>query len=278
MAIGATIGARLQHLQNRKGMKDTELAKVLCIDKATLKRIKDGETEKVSSKVIIDAAQHFGVSTDFLLGLTDVPDAMNYPVEEFGLTASAARAILSEDVHMEMLNLLLENQRFCQLTHTMHYALEPDQTEGIMTRNNLLAYGESLFLECMNPSLKTKKEMKKDSRKIASEIIDPNTVGNQQMLEEFRKIIQQLRKEMKMRKPPSVPVTREFLKEMDKELLAWADGERKNINPRIVAEVMTDKSLVANICTPDQRERFVDLMEEILSEYGGEEGGAGTVQ
>lgn len=278
MAIGATIGARLQHLQNRKGMKDTELAKVLGINKATLSRIKDGETEKVSSQVIIDASQHFGVSTDFLLGLTDVPDPMNYPVEEFGLTDAAAKAILSEDVHMEMLNLLLENQRFCQLTHTMHYALEPDQTEGIMSRNNLLAYGESLFLECMNVSLQAKREMKKDSRKIAAEIIDPNTVGNQQMLEEFRKIIQQLRKEMKMRKPPSVPVTREFLKEMDKELLTQAGGQRKNINPRIVAEVMTDKSLVANICTPDQRERFVDLMEEILSEYGGEDGGAGTVQ
>lgn len=278
MAIGATIGARLQHLQDRKGMKDTELAKVLGINKATLSRIKDGETEKVSSQVIIDAAQHFGVSTDFLLGLTDVPDPMNYPVEEFGLTVPAAMAILSEDVHMEMLNLLLENRLFCQLTHTMYYALEPDQTEGIMSRNNLLAYGESLFLECMNASRKTKREMKKDSRKIAAEIIDPNTVGNQQMLEEFRKIIQQLRKEMKMKKPPSVPMTREFLKEMDKELLARADGERKNINPRIVAEVMTDKSLVANICTPDQRERFVDLMEEILTEYGGEDGGAGTVQ
>ena len=278
MAVGASIGARLLHLQNRKGMRDTELAKVLHIDRATLKRIIEGGTEKVSSQVIIDAAQHFGVSTDFLLGLTDVPDAMNYPVEEFGLTEAAAKAILSEDVHVEMLNLLLENQRFCQLTHTMHYALEPDQTEGIMSRNNLLAYGESLFLECMNLSLKTKREMKKDSRKIAAEIIDPSTVGNQQMLEEFRKIIQQLRKEMKMRKPPSVPVTREFLKEMDKELLARAGGERKNINPRIVAEVMTDKSLVANICTPNQRERFVDLMEEILTEYGGEDGGAGTVQ
>jgi len=278
MAIGATIGARLQHLQDRKGMKDTELAKVLHIDRSTLKRIENGGIEKVSPQVIIDAAQHFGVSTDFLLGLTDMPDPMNHPVEEFGLTEAAAKAVLSEDVHMEMLNLLLENQRFCQLTHTMHYALEPDQTEGIMSRNNLLAYSESLFLECMNVSLKTKRKMKKDSRKIASEIIDPNTVGNQQMLEEFRKIIQQLRKEMKMRKPPSVPVTREFLKEMDKELLARAGGDRKNINPRIVAEVMTDKSLVANICTPDQRERFADLMTEILTEYGGEDGGTGTIQ
>lgn len=277
MAIGATIGARLQHLQDRKGMKDTELAKVLHIDRATLKRIINGGTEKVSSQVIIDAAQHFGVSTDFLLGLTDMPDPMNHPVEEFGLTAPAARAILSEDVHMEILNRLLENQLFCQLTHTMHYALEPDQTAGIMSYDNILAYGESLFLEYMNPSLKKKKEMKKDSRQIASQIIDPNTVGNGQMMEEFRKIIQQLRKEMKMRKPPAVPVTREFLKEIDKELLARAGGERRNINPRIVAEVMTDKSLVGNICTPGQRMRFIDLMEEILTEYGGEDGVTGTV-
>ena len=94
------------------------------------------------------------------------------------------------------------------------------------------------------------------------------------MLEEFRAVIQQIRKDMKMEKPLSVPVTREFLKEMDKELLSRAEGERKNINPRIVAEVMTDKSLVANICTPDQRNRFVDLMEEILTKYGGEGGGS----
>ena len=119
MAVGASIGERIKHLQKRKGMTDTELAKVLHIDRATLKRIVKGGTEKVSSQVIIDAAQHFGVSTDFLLGLTDVPDAMNYPVEEFGLTEAAAKAILSEDVHMEMLNLLLENQRFCQLTKAL---------------------------------------------------------------------------------------------------------------------------------------------------------------
>jgi hypothetical protein len=81
-----------------------------------------------------------------------------------------------------------------------------------------------------------------------------------------------------MEKPPSVPLTREFLKEIDRELLERAGGERKNINPRIVAEVLTDKSLVANICTPGQRLRFIDLMEEILTEYGGEDGGTRTVQ
>ena len=96
------------------------------------------------------------------------------------------------------------------------------------------------------------------------------------MLEEFRAIIQQIRKDMKMEKPLSVPVTREFLKEMDKEILSRADGERKNINPRIVAEVIVDKSMVANICTPNQRRKFIDLMEDILITYRGEDGGEGT--
>ena len=278
MAIGASIGARLEHLRARKGVPDAELAKVFGINRSTMGRILKGETEKVSSQMIIDAAQYFGVSTDFLLGLTDVPDPMNHPVESFGLTEGAAKAILSEDVNIDMLNRLLENLRFCQLTQTMAYALEPDQTAGVLSYDNILAHGESLFLEYMAPSVKIKRELKKDSQKIAAQIIDPNTVGNGQMLEEFRGIIQQIRKDMKMEKPLSVPVTRELLKEMDNEILTRAGGERKNINPRIVAEVLTDKSMVANICTPDQRKKFIDLMEDILITYRGEEGGTGPIQ
>ena len=278
MAIGASIGARLEHLRARKGVSDAELAKVFGINRSTMGRILKGETEKVSSQMIIDAAQYFGVSTDFLLGLTDMPDPMNHPVESFGLTESAARAILSEDVNINMLNRLLENLRFCQLTNIMAYALEPDQTAGVMSYDNILAHGESLFLEYMAPSVKIKRELKKDSQKIAAKVIDPNTVGNGQMLEEFRAIIQQIRKDMKMEKPLSVPVTRELLKEMDNEILTRAGGERKNINPRIVAEVLTDKSMVANICTPDQRRKFIDLMEDILITYRGEGGGTGTIQ
>ena len=278
MAVGASIGARLEHLRARKGINDSELAKVFGINRSTMSRILKGETEKVYSQMIIDTAQYFGVSTDFLLGLTDMPDPMNHPVESFGLTEGAAKAILSEDVNIDMLNRLLENLRFCQLTQTMAYALEPDQTAGVLSYDNILAHGESLFLEYMAPSVKIKRELKKDSQKIAAQIIDPNTVGNGQMLEEFRGIIQQIRKDMKMEKPLSVPVTRELLKEMDNEILTRAGGERKNINPRIVAEVLTDKSMVANICTPDQRKKFIDLMEDILITYRGEEGGTGPIQ
>ncbi len=273
MAIGASFGERIQHLINRKGVKDVELAKAVHIDASTLSRIKNGGTVKLSPRTIVGAAQYFGVSTDFLLGLTDMPDAMNYPVEEFGLTEAAAKAILSEDVQKDVLNLLLENKRFCQLTHIIKHVLEPNQTAGIMSRNYLLAHGESIFLRITNPSIKTKKEIKLACQEIASEIVDPNTVGEEQILGEFRKVIQQLRKEQKIKNPPSVPLTRELLKEMDRQLLERAGGEEENIDPRIIAEVATDMFLTKIASTPDQRERFVDLMTEILIENGVMTGG-----
>lgn len=132
------------------------------VHKSTLSRIlgdskeKDDESPKVSVDAIVKAAKYFNVSTDFLLGITTVPDPMNYPVEQFSLTEGAARAMLSRSVHMGMLNRLLENPQFGQLTYTLYYATEPNQTAGIMSRNNLLAHTGSLFTEVMNSTIKRK--------------------------------------------------------------------------------------------------------------------------
>ena len=194
------------------------------------------------------------------------------------MTEAAAKAILSKDVHKEMLNRLLENQKFCKLTHVMAYAMEPDLTAGIVSSNNMLAFGESLLVEFMNKSAQKKQEIKQLSQRLASEVTNPNTYANERMLDEFRQIIQQIRKEIQIKNPPSVPLTRERLKEMDKELLARAGGERKNINPRMVAEVVTYKTKVADICTPDQCARYIDLLEEILIGYGRTDNETGTVQ
>ena len=266
---------RVQELMKKHDVKKEKIADLMGVHKSTLSRIlgdskeKDDESPKVSVDAIVKVAKYFNVSTDFLLGITTVPDPMNYPVEQFGLTEGAAKAMLSRSVHMDMLNRLLENPQFGQLTYTMYRATEPNQTAGIMSRNSLLAYTGSLYAEAMINTVQKKQQIMGLNYKLGSELINPNTIGNQQMEDEFRSIVAQIRRDIQMENPVSVPLTREFLAEMDKLLLEYADGKRENINPRIVAEVMTDKSMVANICTPDQRERFVTLMTEILSTYGG---------
>ena len=57
------------------------------------------------------------------------------------------------------------------------------------------------------------------------------------------------------------------------ELLEKAEGVRENIDPVMVAEIISEKMLMDRICTQDQKTRFVALFAEILSNGGGEEDG-----
>lgn len=267
------IGQRIKELREQRDIKQEKLAEILNINKATLSRIERGETKTVGSDILMKLAEYFGVSIDFLVGYTCMPDPKNYSVEALGLSADGAKAMISRKVHMEILNRLLENPEFCQLTYTMHYALEPNQMAGISSANNMLAFGDSIMVGVMNRSVKGNQELLGLSRRLGAEMIDPNTVGNYKMEDEFRKIITQLRRDIRQEKPISVPLTREFLEEADRELLQKAGGVRENVNPKMVAEIICEKMLVDRICTPEQKERFIAVFADILTNGGGEEDG-----
>lgn len=267
------IGQRIKELREQRGINQEKLAEILNINKATLSRIERGETKTVGSDILMALAERFNVSVDFLVGFTCVPDPKNYSVEALGLSSDGAKAMISRKVHMEIVNRLLENPEFCQLTYTMHYALEPNQMAAVSSANNMLVFGDSLMVGVMNQSVKGNQELLALSRRLGAEMIDPNTIGNYKMEDEFRKIIAQLRRDIRREKPVSVPLTREFLEEADRELLQRAGGVRENVNPRMVAEIICEKMLVDRICTPEQKERFIAVFADILSNGGGEEDG-----
>ena len=267
------IGQRIKELREQRDIKQEKLAEILNINKATLSRIERGETKTVGSDILMTLAEHFNVSVDFLVVFTCVPDPKNYSVEALGLSSDGAKAMISRKVHMEIVNRLLENPEFCQLTYTMHYALEPNQMAAVSSANNMLVFGDSLMVGVMNQSVKGNQELLALSRRLGAEMIDPNTIGNYKMEDEFRKIIAQLRRDIRREKPVSVPLTREFLEEADWELLQRAGGVRENVNPRMVAEIICEKMLVDRICTPEQKERFIAVFADILSNGGGEEDG-----
>ena len=232
------IGQRIRELREQRDIKQEKLAEILNINKATLSRIERGETKTVGSDILMTLAEHFNVSVDFLVGFTCVPDPKNYSVEALGLSSDGAKAMISRKVHMEIVNRLLENPEFCQLTYTMHYALEPHQMAAVSSANNMLVFGDSLMVGVMNQSVKGNQELLALSRRLGAEMIDPNTIGNYKMEDEFRKIIAQLRRDIRREKPVSVPLTREFLEEADRELLQRAGGVRENVKPRMVAEII----------------------------------------
>ena len=69
---------RIRDLCRVKNLKQSELAHAIGIDKSTFSRFMRGKTDKLSDTSLQKIAQHLNVSTDFLLGNTDIPDRKHY--------------------------------------------------------------------------------------------------------------------------------------------------------------------------------------------------------
>ena len=107
---------RIQDLIKNRKVTQAELADKIGISESALSRYLQGKTEMLGDGYIIRIAKLFEVSTDFLLGETDIPDRKNYDIEELGLSADAARNLYTQKVNPKIVSQLLENPRFPQLT------------------------------------------------------------------------------------------------------------------------------------------------------------------
>lgn len=110
--LPGSINNRIHELRERDKMTQADLASRLGISPSTLGRIEKGEIGKVSSDILVKLAQIFQVSTDFLVGITDYPDRMNYEVGQLGLTPEAVRKLRSGAVNMDALNGMLNSRYF----------------------------------------------------------------------------------------------------------------------------------------------------------------------
>ena len=114
--LSDTAGRRITGLREREDMTLDELAAKIGVNATTLGRIEKGQTQKISSDVLTALAREFNVSSDFLLGLTSIPERKNYDVSELGLSAQAVRNLYTRRVNTDVVNRLLEHPRFAVLT------------------------------------------------------------------------------------------------------------------------------------------------------------------
>ena len=137
---------RIKELREKKGWKRHELAEMISVSPSTVGRIESGQTKTVSDETLQSLAQVFHVSTDFLLGITDVPDRKNYDIGELGLSAQAARNLYSGKVNAEVVNRMLENPRFATLTQMIAQYFSETFAAGIAAQNQIFSSLSSILL------------------------------------------------------------------------------------------------------------------------------------
>ena len=129
------IKERLEDLRNRRKLTLKELSEKTGVDYSTLSRIENGNVKKIGDDVLLKLARFFGVSTDFLLGITNVPDKKNYTIEELGLTPNAVRNLYTGAVDNRVINLLLAHPDFGTLTNRIADYLDDTMAAGIAAQN-----------------------------------------------------------------------------------------------------------------------------------------------
>ena len=129
---------RISDLSNEYGISQNEIARRIGMSEGTFSRFMSGFTGKLSYKYVIKIAELFGVSTDFLLGVVNNPTRINYDATKLGLTVEAAKRLYHEDVNAEVVNLLLTNDEFAQVTFLIKHYLDNTTARGFAAGNTML--------------------------------------------------------------------------------------------------------------------------------------------
>ena len=106
---------RIQDLIKDREITQADLASAIGLSKSTLSRYLSEKLKSLGDGYVIRIAKYFNVSTDFILGETDIPDRKNYDIEELGLSAKSAKLLYTGKIDSEVLNQLIENRHFPKL-------------------------------------------------------------------------------------------------------------------------------------------------------------------
>ena len=133
--LPGTVRQRIQELIKERKITQAELAAEIGMAESSLSRFLSEKTDKIGDEYIIKISDFLGVSTDFILGQTDFPERRNYDIGELGLSYKAAMALYTREVDTDVVNRILENPQFPEITRMISRYFKDTIAEGFAVQN-----------------------------------------------------------------------------------------------------------------------------------------------
>ena len=134
-------GTPAQRIRDRLGalkMSQAELAKAAGLTEGTLSRILQERTKSIKSQDLVGIARALNVSTDFLLGLTNLPGRKNYSIEQLGLSDQAMQALVGNQIDRNVLSQLLAHKDFPAITKLIAAYADASMAAGFKAQRDML--------------------------------------------------------------------------------------------------------------------------------------------
>lgn len=244
--LPGNIRQRLLDLVKHNNVSQTELARKIGCNDSLLSRFLSKKTDKLGDENIIRIARAFNVSTDFLLGVTTVPDRKNYEIDELGLSAQAARNLYTGKANAQVVNYLLESPRFLELTYILEQYFNDTVAAGYAAQNQLYATLSSL----------TRKSAKtKAAAQAANEINRLKTPVYQADLatieKQFMMAVKEVKKEIGNDFAAIRAMTAEEAEKMFSEITKGQDMENLTVTPKQVSDLIIGSVVGMDCVDPD---------------------------
>lgn len=231
-----TVSERIGDLRVAKGFSQKELCKLINITPSQLSRIESGETKNISVDVLLKLSKEFNVSTDYILGLTNISTKKNYDISELGLSEGAVKAFISSSVDMQVLNRVVEHKHFPYLMVLIKRYYDGDTATGIANLNDMYDFATATIADFAKDNPEHKDEARNDIRNIKSAKMSENEAILGKINSTFMAILRDIKKK-DGNKSTSPVATAEFMQGVWEQL---TDKPRDEISEEDISIAVTN--------------------------------------
>lgn len=268
--LPGNIRQRLLDLMKHNNVSQTELARKIGCNDSLLSRFLSEKTDKLGDENIIRIARAFNVSTDFLLGVTTVPDRKNYEIDELGLSAQAARNLYTGKANAQVVNYLLESPRFLELTYILEQYFNDTIAAGYAAQNQLYATLSSLTRKSAKTKAAAQAANEINRLKTPVYQADLATIENQ-----FMMAVKEVKKEIGNDFAAIRAMTAEETERMFTEITKGHDMENLTVTPQQTSDMIVGSVAGMGCVDPDALNTFGEaltgLFQSILDNAASQE-------
>lgn len=130
-----TIQERIQDLRNEKGLSLEQLAEQTGLSKSALANYETDDTKDISHYALIRLAKLYGVTTDYLLGLTETKHPSDTDADSLHLSNELMEKLRNGQINTAMLNEMAAHRDFNKLLADMEIYVDGIATRQVQTLN-----------------------------------------------------------------------------------------------------------------------------------------------
>lgn len=257
-------GERIEEIRKDRKLSQRELAAQAGISYDALRRVENGETNTINSDMLIRLAEFFEVSTDYLLGLSNIRERRSYAVSELGLSEESVKRLVSKKIDPDSLNLFLENDRFAAITQLAKTYLLQRTLNGMMDMNAIMDYAIEGMKNASVTDPEARRERVRHITALQGMKSQGNNAGRDQMERLFSQMLMEMEKAMDTRTNMQPTANDEMVLGMLKGIQNLAPDQRTLENVAGLTAAITGAQIQASNQTQEMLEA---VMKVVLSDF-----------